>query len=96
MGAHPGAQDRKNGGSALSSGFRCQSAPPLARRRERPRLHRLRQRQRADEIGDVVAERVQSQPHRVGHKAHAGEPPSFQRMLAAPSLPGPHLALAAR
>ena len=38
---------------------------PLAKRRQRPLLDLIRQRQGAQEVGEVVGERMKLQPHRV-------------------------------
>ncbi len=55
---------------------------PVAQRGERPVLDLLGQRQGAQEVGEVVGQRVQLQPHSVGGEPHAGQPRPGNRGLA--------------
>jgi hypothetical protein len=54
----------------------------LAQGRERPLRHLVGQRERAQEVGQVVGEREQLQPHRVVPEGAAGQPRPAQRQLA--------------
>ena len=45
-------------------------------------LDRLRQRQRPDEVREVVGERVQVQTYRLGGEARSRQPHPLQRVLA--------------
>jgi hypothetical protein len=64
----------------------------LAQRRQRPLGHLIRQRQRAQEVGQVVGQRKQLQAHRVVPEGAAGQPGPAQGQLA---LPDPLLRCAA-
>ena len=55
---------------------------PLAQRGQRPRVDGRWRRQRAQEVGEVVGQRVQLEPHRDGSEPHAREPRPLQRVLA--------------
>src|SRR5262249_27111948 len=59
--------------------------------RQRPVLDRLRRRQRAQEIAEVVGERMKLEPYRVGGERSARQSRPFDRAFAplAPLLPRP-------
>src|SRR5262249_41468845 len=50
--------------------------------RQRPVLDRLRRRQRAQEIAEIVGERMKLEPHRVGGKRSARQPRPLDRPFA--------------
>ena len=54
----------------------------VAQRRQRPLLHLVGHRQSAQEVGEVLGQRVQLQPHGVGGEAVARQPCPVDRVLA--------------
>ena len=51
-------------------------------RSQRPGFDRLRRRDGAQEVGEVVSQGMKLEPHSIGREAHAGQPRPLQSVLA--------------
>ncbi len=68
--------------STMSHDLRANLDELLPKRRQRPVLDLLRQSQRAQEVADIVGERVELQANRVVAKTVAGQARPVDRVLA--------------
>ena len=67
--------------AAMSHDLRADLDELLPKRRQRPVLNLLRQRQRAQEVAEIVGERVELQANRIVAEAVAGKPCPVDRVL---------------
>ena len=51
-------------------------------RGQRPGFDRLRRRDGAQEVGEIVSQGMKLEPYSIGREAHAGQPRPLQRVLA--------------
>src|SRR5262249_2982013 len=68
--------------AAVAHHLRADLDQLLLQTRQRPVLDRLRRRQGAQEIAQIVGERMKLEPHRVGGERSARQPRPLDRALA--------------
>ena len=68
--------------AAVADDLRADLDQLLLQARQRPVLDRLGRRQRAQEIAEIVGERMKLEPHRVGGERPARQPRPLDRALA--------------